>query len=486
MIANQLKNRSFRSTLEYALEKEEAEIIDSNMGGYNPRQLAREFGAARRMRPNFQRACGHIILSLPHREASHPQGEYHEHLDDEKYALIARRWLKEMEFLGDGLHKSQYVIARHQDTKHEHIHIIASRIRMDGSVVPDSWDYRRSEVVVRQLEQEFGLEPTRCSNERVAEKVKQKHGIKTTVGERSAQTKKQKHHFSGKPPVKQLLADAIDEATFDQPTVTELIARLQKLHINVHPSFSTKGKFKNAIAFSMNGVKMAGWKLGKAYSFPGLLQRKGVDYNSERDIPALRAAHDGQLVKLPVKSVSPYSRTDDKPTLLDENSQPGVEDNKTFGTTNQQQFEDNETKTTQENNQQLYGDNQSRHNELKTTAIFNQHKSEDKQPNTTQEINLIQQEYVNKITPTIRQFWEINNRPKSIKGNHYSITLEEGILRLKRRMGEKIADIPTDNSTAPQGFDLNESDVERFLELQRLINNYKSQTKRSYSKGLER
>ena len=132
MIANQSKNRSFRSTLEYTLEKEEAEIIDSNMGGYNPRQLAKEFGAARRLRPNFQRACGHIILSLPHREASHPQGEYHEHLDDEKYALIARRWLKEMQFLGDGLHKSQYVIARHQDTKHEHIHIIASRIRMDG------------------------------------------------------------------------------------------------------------------------------------------------------------------------------------------------------------------------------------------------------------------------------------------------------------------------------------------------------------------
>ena len=446
-----MKNRSFRSTLEYALEKEEAEIIDSNMGGYNPRQLAREFGAARRMRPNFQRACGHIILSLPHREASHPQGEYHEHLDDEKYALIARRWLKEMQFLGDGLHKSQYVIARHQDTKHEHVHIIASRIRMDGSVVPDSWDYRRSEVVVRQLEQEFGLERTRCSNERVAEKVKQKHGIETTVGERSAQTKKQKHHFSGKPPVKQLLADAIDEATSDQPTVTELIARLQQQDITVHPSFSTKGKFKEAVAFSMNGVKMAGWKLGKAYSFPGLLQRKGVDYNSERDIPALRAAQDGQLVKLPVKSVSLYSITDDKPTFIDENSQPRVEDNK-----------------------------------LKTTAISNQHLCEDKQPNATQEINLTQQEYVNKITPTIRQFWEINKYPKSIKGNHYSIKLEEGILRLERRTGEKIADIPTDNSTTPQGFDLNESDVERFLELQRLINNHKSQKQRSYSKGLER
>ena len=334
-----------------------------------------------------------------------------------------------------------------------------------GSVVPDSWDYRRSEVVVRQLEQEFGLEPTRCSNERVAEKVKQKHGIGTTVGERSAQTKKQKHHFSGKPPVKQLLADAIDEATFDQPTVTSLIARLQQQDITVYPSFSTKGKFKEAIAFSMNGVKMAGWKLGKAYSFPGLLQRKGVDYNLERDIPALKAARDGELVKLPVYNVPLHSKTDDKPTLLDENSQLGVEDNKQFATTNQQQFEDNE---------------------IKTTAIFNQQQFEDNELNIQKENIYYQQEYVNKITPTIRQFWEINKRPKSIKGNHYSITLEEGILKLERRSGEKIADIPTDNSTAPQGFDLNESDIERFVKLQRILNNHKSQTQRSYSKGFER
>lgn len=451
MIANQLKNRSFRSTLEYALEKEEAEIIDSNMGGYNPRQLAREFGAARRMRPNFQRACGHIILSLPHREASHPQGEYHEHLDDEKYALIARRWLKEMQFLGDGLHKSQYVIARHQDTNHEHIHIIASRIRMDGSVVPDSWDYRRSEVVVRQLEQEFGLEPTRCSNERVAEKVKQKHGIETTVGERSAQTKKQKHHFSGKPPVKQLLADAIDEATNDQPTVTELIARLQQQDITVYPSFSTQGKFKEAIAFSMNGVKMAGWKLGKAYSFPGLLQRRGVDYNLERDIPALRAARDGQLVKL---SVLPHDKTDNSSSFssnLDENNQPSPKDK--------------EPNTPQEPNQQQVIDN-----EL----------------NTTQENNLIQQKYAARIAPTIRQFWVLNKQPQCIKGKHYSIKLEEGILTLTRKNGKKIASISTDNSTPPQGFDLNESDVQRFLELQRILNNHIELQNIQKNRGLER
>lgn len=297
MIANQKKNASFRSTLEYVLGKESTTLIDTNMGGRTPRQLAAEFSAARRLRPNLKRACAHVVLSIPHRDADHSLGEYHEHLDDEQYVEIAHRWLKHMEFRGDGLHDSQYMIARHLDTNHEHIHIIASRIRMDGSVVPDSWDYRRSEVVVRRLEQEFGLEATPCSNDLVASCV-QAEGIEATVSERRAMTRRQKHHASGLPPVTQMLADAIDEAASDYPTVTELIGRLQQQGVTVHPQFSTRGNFKEAIAFELNGVKVAGWKLGKAYSFPGLLSKRGVSYDLERDLPALAAAAGGEVIEL--------------------------------------------------------------------------------------------------------------------------------------------------------------------------------------------
>ena len=297
MIANQKKNASFRSTLEYVLGKEQAALIDTNMGGKTPRQLAAEFAAARRQRPNLKRACAHVVLSIPDRDAAHSLGSYHEHLDDEQYVEIAHRWLKHMEFRGEGLHDSQYLIARHLDTNHEHIHIIASRIRMDGSVVPDSWDYRRSEVVVRRLEQEFGLEATPCSNDLVASRV-QEEGIEATVSSRRAMTPKQKHHASGLPPVTKMLADAIDEAASDYPTVTELIGRLQQQGIIVHPQFSTKGLFKEAIAFEMNGVKVAGNKLGSAYSFPGLQKKRGVSYDPNRDLPAILAAAAGRNVEI--------------------------------------------------------------------------------------------------------------------------------------------------------------------------------------------
>jgi hypothetical protein len=297
LIVNQKKNASFRSTLLYVLGKEKSTILDTNMGGETPRQLAAEFAAARRHRPNLKRACGHIIISIPHRSIDHLKGEYHEHLDDSEYVAIAHRWLIGMEFLGKGLSCSQYLIARHHDTLHEHIHIIASRIRMDGSVVSDSWDYRRSEVIVRQLEKEFGLEATPCSNEQVAQKVEEK-GISTTVADRRALSRKQKHHLSGKPPIKQQLAALIDEATASHPTVTQLIGRLQRQGVKVYPQFSTKGLFKEAIAFELDAVKVAGNKIGSAYSFPGLLRRRGVSYEPDRDLRALQAAAAGELVQL--------------------------------------------------------------------------------------------------------------------------------------------------------------------------------------------
>jgi hypothetical protein len=321
LIVNQKKNASFRSTLEYVLGKEEATLIDTNMGGETPRQLAAEFAAARRLRPKLKRACGHIIISIPHRSADHLKGEYHEHLEDERYVALAHRWLKGMEFLGEGLSCSQYLIARHHDTLHEHIHIIASRIRMDGSVVSDSWDYRRSEVIVRQLEKEFSLEATPCSNSRVAETV-EASGIETTVSDRSAPTRKQKHH-SDKPTVKQRLANFIDEACSDSPTVTQLIGRLQHQGVIVHPQFSTKGLFKEAIAFELDGVKVAGNKLGSAYSFPGLLRKRGVSYSKEQDNPALKAAKSCEVVAL--KEPELLASTFEPPIQHQEKEPPPIE-----------------------------------------------------------------------------------------------------------------------------------------------------------------
>lgn len=286
MIGKIIKSENFRATLKYVLQKEKGELISGNMGGRNTDELSEEFRIIRGLRPNLKKACSHVILSIPHRD------DYHEHLDDEQFTEIAERWLDLMGYSG-----SQYAIARHNDTNHEHLHIVTNRVRPDGSVVPDSFDHTRSQVVTRRLEHEFGLEPTPCANEKIAQRIRDE-GIEATVSDRKSPTQRQTHHESGKPTVKQRLADIIDEASRNKPTMTQLIGRLQRQGVKVHPTFSTRGLFREAIAFELDGVKIAGNKLGKAYSFPGLQRKRGVSYECDRDLAAIKKAAAGERISL--------------------------------------------------------------------------------------------------------------------------------------------------------------------------------------------
>ncbi|MFM9437869.1 hypothetical protein ACFDR9_004961 [Janthinobacterium sp. CG_23.3] len=143
MIAKAVKGKGFRGALEYDLTKEQGRVIDKNMAGENPRELAAEFGEIRKLRPNLGKAVLHVSLSAA-------PGEI---ITDDQWREIGRRYME-----GMGLDKNQFVMTRHTDTEHEHIHILANRIRFDGSVTSDSQDYKRQEVIMRELERDYGLQ----------------------------------------------------------------------------------------------------------------------------------------------------------------------------------------------------------------------------------------------------------------------------------------------------------------------------------------
>lgn len=183
MIAKLVKGKGFRGALEYALRQEKGQLLDTNMAGSTPRELAREFGEARALRPNLSKAVCHMSLSIA------PD----ERLTDEQWKEAAQKTLS-----GMGFDDCQFVVAKHHDTKHPHIHILASRVSMCGEVVPDSQDYRRLEGIMRGLEKEYGLREVAPSRE----------------AQRSAPTKGEIECAvrTGKPSEKMLMQSLVDKA----------------------------------------------------------------------------------------------------------------------------------------------------------------------------------------------------------------------------------------------------------------------------------
>ncbi len=149
MIGKLVKGSSWRGAASYIMtgktptSGQRGVIIGGNMAGTTPRQLASEFAAFRKLRPTLGKAVLHVSLS--------PSPE-DRRLTDAEFADIGQRYLEGMGF-GD----CPFVIVRHDDTDHPHIHLLASRITTSGDVVSDKQDFKRSETLIRQLETAFGL-----------------------------------------------------------------------------------------------------------------------------------------------------------------------------------------------------------------------------------------------------------------------------------------------------------------------------------------
>jgi type IV secretory pathway protease TraF len=52
-----------------------------------------------------------------------------------------------------GFDDNQSPLIKHQDTSHQHVHLVTNRVKINGECVSQRFDYRRSEELVRQLEQ---------------------------------------------------------------------------------------------------------------------------------------------------------------------------------------------------------------------------------------------------------------------------------------------------------------------------------------------
>ena len=245
MIAKIVKHGNFKQTLKYVLEKEGSQLIGGNMAHENVSSLVDEFSWFLHLNERVKKPLCHISLSVSNSE----------HLEDSTWNAIAREFLEGLE-----LDHNQYIVVRHSDREHDHIHIVANRIRWDGKCVSDWWDFRRGEQIVRELEAKYQLYSGTAKN---LAKTSPK------VGEvRIARSE-------NKPSVRTVLQDAIDEIAPQVVSISELAAKLGERNIETRFRDNDAGEVAG-ICFSLQvegkekPVAFKGSQLGRIYSYPGL------------------------------------------------------------------------------------------------------------------------------------------------------------------------------------------------------------------------
>lgn len=273
MIAKITKGKGFKGVLAYLVDGKKAsatprgQVIVSNMVGNTPKTLAREFGQLRSLRAGLNKAVFHASISLSPEDRG---------LDDLEFSDIAQQFLGEM-----GYQDCPFVVVRHHDTEHQHIHIVASRITVQGEVVSDAHDYRRAEAVMRQLEEDYGLHPP---------------------AERMVTNNQNK----GDQKMKSELRERLNEALEASSNVEQFISECHKRGINPLPHI--QGKRMQGMAFRFKRERYKGSDLGKKYAWQFL--SVALNFNSDSDLDLLQSVKDEEEDNTP--QVSPLEADNKK------------------------------------------------------------------------------------------------------------------------------------------------------------------------------
>ncbi|EBX6544071.1 relaxase, partial [Salmonella enterica subsp. enterica serovar Larochelle] len=203
----------------------------------------------------------HAFLSLPKNE----------HLTDQQWEEIAKDYLKEMNI---DIEKHQYICVRHNDTDKEHIHIVANRVGLDGSVWLGQHSAFNTIAACERLEVKHGLTIT--------------DGLKGQKSEVSAPTKNEIEQAlrKGEKPARIVLQNALQAAMLGKPDLQTFIDRVQAVGIEPRFNVASTGNVAG-VSFSVGDVAFKGSQLGKKYSWNTIKNK--VIYDKNRDDELVRS-----------------------------------------------------------------------------------------------------------------------------------------------------------------------------------------------------
>ena len=233
MMGDLKKRASFARVVNYVNNPKKARLIDSKDVRLDDNAaIARSMQGQADDKPGrkLTNPVYHISLDFAHEDASK--------ITDAMMVEIAREYMQRM-----GITNTQYIVSRHTDTEHQHLHIVANRVDNDGNTISDSNDKARNVKICKALTREYGL-----------------HFSKGKINVK-------RDRLRGKDKVKYQIYDAVKAALSRCNSWSDLCDRLAKQGIGVHFKYDrSKGKILG-VSFTKNELSFSGSRIDRSMSF---------------------------------------------------------------------------------------------------------------------------------------------------------------------------------------------------------------------------
>lgn len=232
MIAKIMKGSGFKGVINYILDpKKGTELIDSSgVRTDGVSHIIQSFIDQTGLNPRVGKVVGHISLSFSTQDS--PK------LSNEWMVKVAREYMEKM-----GIKDTQYIIGRHFDKEHPHIHIAFNRIDNNGKTISDRNDRFRSEKICKELTAKYSLYfaggKENVKEHRLKEPDKTKYEIYQALKAEIARCRDWKN----------------------------LLAHLKKQDINVHFKYKGNSQEVQGSIFEKNGYHLNGSKVDRNFSY---------------------------------------------------------------------------------------------------------------------------------------------------------------------------------------------------------------------------
>lgn len=241
MMAKIRSGQGFAGLVDYAndIKNKETNIIASDgVDLTSNKSIVASFSLQAKSRPPLRNFVGHISLNFAPEDT--PK------LSDRLMADIAKEYLRRM-----GIVNTQYVVFRHHDKPHAHVHIVYNRVDNDGNAITGDQGFRKSARITQALTREYGL----------------------AFGK--GKKKVNRDRLQGKDAVKYRIYDAVVDAMKTCRSMEALKVALAAQGIGMNIVRNAEGKAKGVV-FTCDNISFAGYRIDRSMTYAKLCRSMGI------------------------------------------------------------------------------------------------------------------------------------------------------------------------------------------------------------------